>query len=543
MFRAGGKGRRLEDEPRRRYTLPMAKPFLRAIALSSVLWAALAVSAYTPDPPPDIEILDTQEAGSATLILETNVSGADIYLNKVFIGRTPHKQTGLSPGIHILRFELDGYRTRDIVLDLLEKRTYTINVKLIPRTGWIAISVSPSDARVYVDGSGVSGTLVETPVGSHVVRAYRFGYEEAYQSVYVSEEGVAAVTFRLSPSAFTLSELRLRKPSFNPSNIGALGTAEIRFTVTSFGSAEVEIRDSAGSLVGTLTLPPFTENRQTAVWDGRNDRGGPLPDGVYTIRVRAVPEDSAGSAISGVLERTASVSIDSSLLVAPRGLSGGISGLTLYPDPFVDPARVLRFGAAWKPRLTPNGALDRSTVALGAQASLDGFFEIAIQGILDPQSSDSGSLGLGIKRTLFDAASFHAAAYASAALSSGTASEEPASPSPIRAGITAAGGRARAFGGLALEIEVPSWEEPVPRMAVRAGLSLADGRRSAGLSAVFRTEAFDGPFALSPTWTAVLEARSFLAALPFALGVSIGADFGLDGLVSLRPAAELTIAF
>ncbi|MCK7483986.1 MAG: hypothetical protein M0C28_48625 [Candidatus Moduliflexus flocculans] len=43
----------------------------RALGLCAALLLALPCAAYTPDPPPVIEILDTQEEGSATLILET----------------------------------------------------------------------------------------------------------------------------------------------------------------------------------------------------------------------------------------------------------------------------------------------------------------------------------------------------------------------------------------------------------------------------------------------------------------------------------------
>ncbi|HOX12382.1 MAG TPA: PEGA domain-containing protein [Spirochaetales bacterium] len=517
----------------------MSKILPRALGLAAVLLAALPCRAYTPDPPPVIEVTDTQTEGSAFLILETYPSGADVYLDRVFIGRTPHDQRGVVPGLHVLRFELAGHRSRELVLDLAEKRTYTIQVILVPRTGRLSVSVTPTDARVSVDGSELSGSLAEVPAGIRTVRASRFGYEEAVQNVFVPEDGIASAAFVLEPAPFTLSELRLKRPSFNPANTGPLGLAEIRFTVTSFGRAELEIRDSGGERVARIPVPPFDRNVQILVWDGRGPDGRPLPDGEYSLELRAFPEDPGTDPSEFV--RRGILRVDSTFLVAPRGLSGGLSGLALFPDPFTDPGRLLRFHGAVRPAFTPAGVLDGSFISLGAQTAFGPAGEAALQGSFDPGDADSGSLGAGLKLTLVRADRFQAAAFAAAAL--GSPGGDPVAVPPARLGFSAALGSLRAYGGLALELEVPSWADPAPVLAARAGAALAGGRFGAGLSAAIRTEALAGGFALDGTIRTALEARAFLAPLPLALGLCLGVDFDVGGLSALRTGLELSLTF
>lgn len=509
----------------------------RALGLCAALLASPLCGAYTPDPPPLIEVSDTQTTGSARLILETNPSGADIYLDQVFIGRAPHDQQGVAPGVHVLRFELAGHRPRELVLDLAEKRSYRIVLTLIPRTGRLSVSVSPPDARISVDGSPMPGSLAEVPAGTRMVRASRFGYETAVQSVFVPEDGIASAAFALEPSPFTLSELRLKQTAFNPENPGPLGRAEIRFSVTSFGRAELEILDSRGGRVARIFVPPFTETVQTAVWDGRDPGGRPLQEGEYSLVLRAFPEDPAADPADFV--RRGALVIDSSLLISARGLSGGVSGLALYPDPFTDPGRILRFHGALRPVLSRDGTPERSSVALDAQAAFHPAWEAALQGSFDPGDAESGSLGAGLKRALTRTARFHAAAFAAAAL--GSPGGDPAAIPPARLGLSAALGSLRAFGGLSLEFEVPAWEDPAPLLALRAGAGFADGRFAAGLSAAVRTEALAGGFALDRTIRTALEVRVFLA--PLALGLSLGADFDAGGLSALRPGLELSLTF
>lgn len=64
------------------------------------------------------------------------------------------------------------------------------------------------------------------------------------------------------------------------------GAAEVRFTLPREDRVQVEVFDSRGRLVRTLlrseTIPA---GEQVLAWDGRNERGGEVPGGVYFVRV------------------------------------------------------------------------------------------------------------------------------------------------------------------------------------------------------------------------------------------------------------------
>ncbi|HSV57054.1 MAG TPA: hypothetical protein VLH39_08125, partial [Magnetospirillaceae bacterium] len=214
-----------------------------------------------------------------------------------------------------------------------------------------------------------------------------------------------------------------------------------------------------------------------------------------------------------------------------------------YPDPYTDSAGILRLHSAWRPALTREGGMDGSAVALGAQASFPGFLEAAVQGAFDPDSGDSWSFGAGVKGAVVRSGRLRVAGYASLALGSFPDPRDPVPPIPARLGLTAALGSARAYGGLALELEVPDWEERVPRLAVRAGLALAGGRFAMGVSAVARSGPLDVGLAPEGPLMAALEARAFLAPLPMAVGLSLSADFDAGGPAVLRPGLEISLAF
>jgi flagellar basal-body rod modification protein FlgD len=58
----------------------------------------------------------------------------------------------------------------------------------------------------------------------------------------------------------------------------------------------VDIKDSSGSTVRTLTQGQTAAGNASLVWDGKNDAGTALPSGTYTFAVKGV--DSSGNAFT-----------------------------------------------------------------------------------------------------------------------------------------------------------------------------------------------------------------------------------------------------
>lgn len=84
------------------------------------------------------------------------------------------------------------------------------------------------------------------------------------------------------------------------------GTAEIAYTMPSAGqSVRIDIRDSNGGLVNTLTGDPGAGDHQIT-WNGTDGSGAQLADGVYTLSVTA-GATSAGAAITPTTRTTGKV--------------------------------------------------------------------------------------------------------------------------------------------------------------------------------------------------------------------------------------------
>ena len=57
------------------------------------------------------------------------------------------------------------------------------------------------------------------------------------------------------------------------------------------GSAEVGLYDLNGRRVKTLARGSFAGGQQTVTWDGRDDRGAPVRNGIYFLRARSFGHD------------------------------------------------------------------------------------------------------------------------------------------------------------------------------------------------------------------------------------------------------------
>jgi flagellar hook assembly protein FlgD len=80
-------------------------------------------------------------------------------------------------------------------------------------------------------------------------------------------------------------------PAFHPNGDGLADTLTVTHTVTRPASLDITISNQAGNLVRTLTASS-PGGTSTSRWDGRNNAGGYVADGVYTLTY--TPRDSGG---------------------------------------------------------------------------------------------------------------------------------------------------------------------------------------------------------------------------------------------------------
>ncbi len=102
----------------------------------------------------------------ATLAVTSTPSGADIYVDNALVGQTPLMDYKVATGVRrekrvTVGLELSGYKYRATKLMLKggEKTPWDVQLeKLIPRTGTLTVTSTPSGASVYIDGALIGPT-------------------------------------------------------------------------------------------------------------------------------------------------------------------------------------------------------------------------------------------------------------------------------------------------------------------------------------------------------------------------------------------------
>jgi hypothetical protein len=218
-------------------------------------------------------------------------------------------------------------------------------------TNWTPLRRDPEDARPEDRDAGgsakgavpeTSGYTLPLPPGRHSLRAASFGWEEAGADILIRPGETVSLELTLKPAPFRLLPgAGPVRPRFNPANPGALGCTDYRFGVSAPGAGIFRVFDREGRKVYREELPPFTGSSQQLMWNGRDPRTRPLPDGDYTLDIEAAPGLTGEAApCGGVPEEwriSVLVSIDSSLTRYPLSLFGAVSGLLFAPLPLTLP--------------------------------------------------------------------------------------------------------------------------------------------------------------------------------------------------------------
>lgn len=116
-----------------------------------------------------------------TLTLQSNPSGADVYVDGSYVGITPLNFSA-APGRHDVRFELAGYDSFSTSTSVGAGQTQNVSATLQSqvRAGTIAFTSVPSGADVYVDGRYVGSTPtgpIRFEEGNYTARFEAMGYQ------------------------------------------------------------------------------------------------------------------------------------------------------------------------------------------------------------------------------------------------------------------------------------------------------------------------------------------------------------------------------
>ena len=120
--------------------------------------------------------------------------------------------------------------------------------------------------------------------GDHCLVVWRKDRAAFYEPVEYSFDILGGtVTDLPPPSVVTKTEITGAAPNpFNP-------MTTVSFTIATAGQSEVDVYDTRGRLVRTLTRGLLESGRHEVSWDGRDDSGAVVSGGAYLIRLRSGP--------------------------------------------------------------------------------------------------------------------------------------------------------------------------------------------------------------------------------------------------------------
>ena len=347
---------------------------------------------------------DISESDETGLKIVTDPDNAQIYIDNNYIGSTPFLITDLQQGSYKLTIRKIGYYSKAVWINynggLL---VYSTDLERI--TGFLDLSVTPQEASVTLEDNPLSPGMHELPIGSYALNIHLFGYEEYKKEIQIREKEILRVDVKLKKAAFHISDLRVYRTAFNPSNPGLTGKDKICFTVNSWGSGTVTIYNSKNSEVFKRKLNSFTTWDQSLLWDGRDSKDRPLPDGEYRIVLTGKSED-----LKIEEEHRISVIIDSSLKIGYRSVWNGSGGLLYAPVADILPVNEFQFSflLAGHQEAVDNGLFFRFPSALSLRAGLGRGYELSVLGNFIFGNTDTIPAGgsVSIKKQILNTNSF-----------------------------------------------------------------------------------------------------------------------------------------
>lgn len=139
---------------------------------------------------------------SATLRVETEPTGALVYLNKRFLGYSPLEIRPVAATNHLLQIRKDGFGMRSFEVSLESNRSYLFKEKLLPAAdyGVAQIDSDPAGAKVLLDLVAVGTTplvLTNLRAGLYRITIEKDGYRDRHQQIEISRGQTNALQLSL----------------------------------------------------------------------------------------------------------------------------------------------------------------------------------------------------------------------------------------------------------------------------------------------------------------------------------------------------------
>jgi len=182
------------------------------------------------------------------ITINSNPSGAEVYIDGQKVGETPLEHYVLPIGLHQVLIKKEGYKDEVFNVSIQEGKELTFNVELSPKTGMITITTDPSGAEVYIDGLKVGETPLEQyvlTVGKHTIVIKKEGYKEETHEITVEAGKELKLNYKLTPLHTTTTTT----------------TTTTTSTTTSKGGGGTKICGPA-ALIGLAIIPLLLRRRK-----------------------------------------------------------------------------------------------------------------------------------------------------------------------------------------------------------------------------------------------------------------------------------------
>jgi len=168
-----------------------------------------------PGPTKTIHIVFQEREGG--LSVTSTPSGAKVFLDEVYVGKSPVNLKLVLSGKHTINVTMEGYETYSETITIKSGEIENININLKPvsdgnnpaENGRLTIRTLPPDADIYIDNN-VTGRspLVELSVapGNHMIKVIKSGYDTKTREIEIKkgEKKEVKITLNEAKKTFPL---------------------------------------------------------------------------------------------------------------------------------------------------------------------------------------------------------------------------------------------------------------------------------------------------------------------------------------------------
>jgi len=147
--------------------------------------------------------LNLQEVVPVMVTIQSTPREADIYINNVNEGKT-NKQIFKLPGEYSLRLSKDKYETVEQTIHVTESGQNTWSFTLQKTTAILSLSVTPSDANVYINGTLEQERSIELAPGQYRIEVKKDGWYDESRTITIQKGTDQRQTFSLKQMTGTL---------------------------------------------------------------------------------------------------------------------------------------------------------------------------------------------------------------------------------------------------------------------------------------------------------------------------------------------------